>query len=290
LTGLALCRFVHFLAAMLAFGASLFLAFDAPDALRRALSPRIRGPVLAASVIGFASACLWLALQAAAMADDPAAATDPEAILAVLTDTAFGRAWSLHLLLCAAFVAIALTGARDGWRPIAAFAGLALASLGLVGHAAMQSGALGALHRANHALHLLAGGAWIGGLIPFVLSLDASSKAALRRDAVTAMTRFSLAGHVVVGAIVLTGIADVAMTSGHPPLPPSTPYRALLCVKLALVAVMIGLALVNRYVLVPRLSASARAFTGLRAASLVNVALGTVVVALASVFALLDPA
>jgi putative copper resistance protein D len=288
-TALAICRFAHFLAAMLAFGASAFLAFDAPADLRHALAPGIRRLAVAASLIALATGGLWLSLQTASMADDWRAATDPGAIAAVLTRTGFGRAWVLHLGLAAAFVAAALFAPRDGWGAIAALSGLTLASLGLVGHAAMQAGALGVLHRANHALHLLAAGAWIGGLIPFVLSLDAYARNVLRRDAVTAMMRFSFSGHFVVAAIVATGLANIALTSGRAPLPPTTPYRALLDVKLGLVAMMIGLAIVNRYALVPRLRRSPDALSGLRAISLVNVALGTLVVALVSVFALLDP-
>ena len=57
---------------------------------------------------------------------------------------------------------------RDRWAPTAVASGALLASLGLVGHAAMQTGAEGVLHRGNHAVHLLAAGAWIGGLVPFV--------------------------------------------------------------------------------------------------------------------------
>ena len=91
-------------------------------------------------------------------------------------------------------------------------------------------------------------------------------------------------------AIVATGIVNIALTSGHPPWPPTTPYRALLDVKIAIVATMIALALVNRYALVPRLKAGAGALAALRTISLVNVALGTLAVALVSVFALLDPA
>ncbi len=95
---------------------------------------------------------------------------------------------------------------------------------------------------------------------------------------------------VAVAAIVATGAANIALTSGRAPLPPSTPYRALLDVKIALVAVMIALALVNRYVLVPRLSARPAALLALRRLSLVNAALGALVVALVSAFGLLDPA
>jgi copper resistance protein D len=289
-TALALCRFVHFLAAMLAFGASAYLRLHAPVDLRRALAPAIRPLVAAASLIALAAACLWLSLEAASMADDWSAATDPGVIATVLAGAAFGRAWMLHLALAAALAVAALLAPRDGWTSIAILSGLVLASLGLVGHAAMQTGVVGILHRLNHALHLLAAGAWIGGLIPFVMCLNVTSRNVLRRDAVTAMMRFSFFGHFVVAAIVMTGIINIALISGHAPLPPTTPYRALLDLKIGLVAVMIGLAIFNRYALVPRLRASANALAALRAISLVNVALGTLVVALVSVFALLDPA
>ena len=187
-------------------------------------------------------------------------------------------------------VAAALLAPSDAWTTIAVLSGLVLASLALVGHAAMQTGVEGVVHRANHALHLLTAGAWIGGLIPFVMCLSAYARNALRREAVDAMMRFSFWGHFNVAAIVATGVVNIALTSGHAPLPPTTPYRALIDVKLVLVAAMIGLAVVNRYVLAPRLSKSPDALAGLRAISLANVALGTVVVALVSVFALLDPA
>ena len=111
-----------------------------------------------------------------------------------------------------------------------------------------------------------------------------------RRDAARAMTRFSVRGHVGVAAILATGVVNIGLTSGRAPWPAATPYRALLDVKIGLVAVMIGLALTNRYALVPRLRASVRALPALRTLSLVNVAIGTLVVALVSVFALLDPA
>jgi putative copper resistance protein D len=287
---LALCRFVHFLSAMLVFGSSVCLWLHAPPELRRTLSPGIERLAVAASLILLATACLWLCLEAASMADDWRAAADPGAIAAVLTDTAFGHAWILHLALAAALAAAAVLASRGHWTMIAVLSALLLASLGLVGHAAMQTGALGVVHRANHAVHLLAAGAWIGGLIPFIFCLDAYARNILRREAVTAMMRFSFSGHFVVAAIVATGVANIALTSGHAPLPPATPYRALLDVKIVLVAVMIGLAIVNRYALVPRLRTSAKALSALRAVTLVNVALGAIVVALVSLFALLDPA
>jgi len=276
------------MAAMLAFGASAYLWLYAPDNFRRALSPAVRRLTISASLVALVSAIVWLSLEAASMADDWSAATDPEMVATVLTDTSFGHAWIARLVLAAALV-VAVFARRDDWRMIAILSALLLASLALVGHAAMQSGAVGFFHRANHALHLLTIGAWLGGLVPFLLCLREYAGAALRREAVDAMMRFSFFGHFVVAAIVATGIVNIALTSGRAPWPPTTPYRVLLDAKIVIVAVMIALAVFNRYGLVPRLKYSASVLTALRAISLVNVALGTLVVALVSLFALLDP-
>ena len=290
MTALALCRFAHFLVAMLAFGMSAYLWAYAPERLRLAVSPVIRRFALIASVVALITALAWLALESASMADDWSAAVDPSAIGAVLTDTAFGHAWALHLALAAALVAIVAVSPRDGWAATSLVSAALLASLGLVGHAAMQTGAEGALHRANHAVHLAAAGAWIGGLVPFVMCLRAYDRDDLRKDAVRAMAGFSFWGQFVVAAIVLTGVVNIALTSHHPPLPPTTPYRALLVAKLVIVATMILLALFNRFVLAPRLKASANALATLRATSLAEIALGCIVIALVSMFALFDPA
>src|SRR3984885_10633826 len=141
MTALALCRFAHFLVAMLAFGMSAYLWAYAPERLRLAVSPVIRRFALIASLVALITALAWLALESASMADDWSAAVDPAAIGAVLTDTAFGRAWAAHLVLAAALVAVVIFSPRGEWAATAIASGALLASLGLVGHAAMQTGA-----------------------------------------------------------------------------------------------------------------------------------------------------
>ena len=289
-TALVICRFAHFMAAMLTFGASAYLWLYAPMRLTRALSPGVRRLALIASLVALITAILWLALESALMADDWSGAVDLGMIGAVLTDTAFGHAWAAHLILAAALVAVIAFGPRTQWAATTVVSAALLASLGLVGHAAMQTGAEGVLHPANHAVHLVAAGAWIGGLIPFAMCLRAYRDEELRQDAVRAMTGFSFWGQFVVAAIVLTGGVNIALTSGHPPIPPTTPYRALLDAKIVLVGVMILLAVFNRCVLLPQLKPGATALAVLRTTSAVEVALGSVVVALVSAFALLDPA
>ncbi len=286
---LALCRFAHFLAAMLAFGMSAYLWAYAPGRLKLALSPVVRRLALIASIVALITAIVWLLLELASMADDLSAAVDLEAIGAVLADTAFGHMWSAHLVLAAALVAIIAFGPRDRWAGTSLVSAALLASLALVGHAAMQSGAEGVLHRANHAIHLLTAGAWIGGLVPFAMCLRAYERDDLRKDAVSAMTAFSFWGQLIVAAIVLTGVVNIALTSGRPPIPPVTPYRALLVTKIVIVATMLALAIFNRFFLAPRLKRSANALATLRSTSAAEIALGCIVVALVSVFGLLDP-
>jgi putative copper resistance protein D len=290
MVALALCRFAHFLAAMLAFGISAYLWAYAPERLKLALSPIARPLTLITGVVALVTAVVWLALESASMADDLSAATDPDAIGAVLTGTAFGQVWAAHLVLATALVAVVAFGPRARWAATSLVSAALLASLGLVGHAAMQSGAEGVLHRANHAVHLLTTGAWIGGLVPFTLCLGAYGCGELRKDSVRAMTRFSFWGQFIVAAIVLTGAANIALTSGRPPIPPATPYRLLLVAKIIIVAIMIACALFNRFVLAPRLKAGATALAALRLTSAAEIALGCIVVALVSVFALFDPA
>lgn len=241
------------MAAMLAFGASAYLLLFTPSALKRALSPAIRRIALASAVVALVTGTLWLGLDSASMADDGSAALDPQMVETVLLDSEFGHVWVAHLLIAAALVPFIALGPRDRWASTAILSGGLLASLGFVGHAAMQTGAEGLLHRSNHALHLLSTGWWIGGLVPFIMCLNAYRTEELRRDAVAAMVAFSFWGQFVVAAIILTGMANIALTSGRPPLPPSSPYRALLDAKIVLVGAMILLALCNRYGLAPRL-------------------------------------
>ncbi len=275
---------------MLTFGMSAYLWAYTPRRLTLALSPFLRRMALIASLVALLTAIAWLALESASMADDWRAAIDPGQVGAVLTETAFGQAWALHLLLAAALVAVVASGPPERWAATSLVSAAMLASLGLVGHAAMQTGAEGALHRANHAVHLLTTGAWIGGLVPFVMCLRAYDQDDLRKDAVHAMSGFSFWGQLNVAAIILTGVVNIALTSHRAPIPPTTPYRALLVAKILVVGIMISLALFNRFVLAPRLKKSATALIVLRTTSVAEIALGCVVISLVSVFALFDPA
>ena len=274
---LVAARFVHFAATLGLFGASLFAAIFAEGELRRTLS-RFALPL---ALISLVSAGLWLVFLAREMADGEIGFG---VLGEVLTDTAFGAVWRFRLVL---LLALALWP-RAGYARLA-LAALATASLGLVGHAAREDGVLGLLHRGNHALHLLAAGAWIGGLAPFLICLRVFFANPEGRDALAAMRRFSFFGHFAVATTLLTGVVETGLTLRALPWPPDTPYRVDLCVKIAVVVAMAALALVNRYVFAPRIGRSSSAARALAAGAVGEIALAGMALALVSRFATFDP-
>ena len=283
---LAAARFAHFVSLMSLFGALLYASALSPAALAPELAPYLRRTAAPLAALALASALAWAALVARAILEGE---FDLDGFVSVLTDTSFGEVWLVRLALLTGLLALALF-ASQRWRTLTVAAGLSLASLALVGHAVMQSGALGVLHRANHAVHLLLTGGWLGALPPFLISLSAYARKSHRAEALAAMMRFSRVGHYAVAGIFLTGALDVALTTHALPWPPSTPYRLGLDSKIAVFAAMTALALFNRYAQAPRIGSSARARHALAAGAAAEIALAACAVALVSVFATLNPA
>jgi copper resistance protein D len=289
LTALIVVRWLHFGASMLLFGASVFVAAFAPIGLARELAKPVWRMIVAGAVLACVTALAWLALEAAELGEGWADSLNPDVLAAVAFQTEFGRIWLWRVTLSIIVVVFALWR-RERWILMAGSAALLLASLGLVGHAAMQSGPVGAAHRLNHALHLLCAGGWLGGLAPLILCLRRHSEGELRAQTGAALCRFSTIGQFVVAWVVLTGAVNTALTLGKWPLDFSSPYQALLVWKIAIVAAMIAIALFNRYVLAARIKeASGDALRALRINAGVELGLGLSALALVSVFGVLPP-
>lgn len=282
---LALCRAVGDGALLLGFGASLFAAAmpppRAPDAGRRA--GRLTG---GAAPLALIATLLRLPAQAAALGEGWGDAGDAGTLLAVATDTAVGRAWAVQLGAALIFAAVALRRGPPARQGVAA--GLAVASLALSGHAAALSGTGGAVAGLALAVHLLAGGAWIGSL-PEVLRLMAALGRGPDAAAARALRRFSAAGHGAVALVIATGALDAVLIAGWPRDLLGTDYGRVLALKLLLAAIMAALALVNRYRLVPRLAVDAAATPRLLANTRWVLALGLAAVAASGLLGLLDP-
>ncbi|MFS2225543.1 copper homeostasis membrane protein CopD [Pantoea sp. B65] len=283
------CRWLHFAAVMLLAGSAFYSALLAPKRYKARLARRLQPLLVISSVAALLSAIALLAVQTGLMSGDWRNIADAETWQAVL-DTGFGSAWRWQMAL--PLVACATFALRDPQRQrILLLAGLAqLCGLAFVGHATMLEGWPGALQRINHAIHLIASAFWVGGLLPLLLMMADARDIALRSDAIRAMMRFSRYGHLAVALVIISGMINSLMILGWP-LTSFALYSQLLLAKTLLVAVMVVIALVNRYWLVPRFrrAGGQTQQTFIRMTRL-ELLLGCVVLLLVSIFATLAPA
>lgn len=287
---LAICRCLHDGAAMVLWGAFGFLWTLVPAGFAGAIGRRLSRARTAAIGVACATTLAALPLETAAIGNGWPDALDRGTVSVVLFETSVGSAWIAQAgasLLLAVTLALP-AGMRLGATALAS--GLLLTTLALTGHAAMHEGGLGAAHRLNDAVHVLAGGAWLGALLPLLPLFRALDDPSGSHDAGLALRRFSTAGHLAVATVIVTGIANTMLVLGRWPTDWSIPYQALLATKMFLVLGMTAVALCNRYVLVPVMSHDGGgALRALRQATIVEMVLGAAVIGLVSVFGLLEP-
>jgi copper resistance protein D len=263
---LIVLRLIHFAAAMASFGVGGFRLYAfagearVSGGARGVFDRQLAQLTLASGVLTLLSALAMVPCVAGSMAGSLESGFDPRVLEAVLLGTGFGHAWCLHLALAVLLVALAALPERyEVSGATATLALLVLASLGWVGHAAMEEGATGIAHRLNQAVHLAAGGIWLGGLLPLGLLMRRATGpdgGAFQSLARTALPHFSQMGYAAVVLVALTGMVNTALLVGSFGRLIDTPYGRLLLVKLALVAAMVAVALGNRFRLLPRLFGS----------------------------------
>jgi len=130
-----------------------------------------------------------------------------------------------------------------------------LASLAGTGHAQIEEGWMSLVHVGSDAAHLLAAGAWLGGLVPlgFIL-LDYSRGQGEPIDNVDRiLLRFSSMGYAAVATLVASGLINSWFLVGSVSSLLTTLYGQILLAKLGLFGAMLALAAANRFWLVPRM-------------------------------------
>jgi putative copper resistance protein D len=258
--------------------------------------------------VSIASALAWLCLLSMRIGrkDFGDVITDGT-IWLVLSQTQFGFAWQIRLLLgglLAACLLLCRSISKDwianGPTILASLlAGCYLGSLAFAGHGAEGLGIEQNVHLAADFLHLLAAALWLGALIPLVLLLvylwrfkeDGWISAAGR-----AGSRFSTLGILAVGVLLVTGTINAAFLLGGMHSLIDTGYGRLLLLKIVLFAAMVCLAGINRQYLLPRLSdgAGAERASGtvrrLVQSALVEVILGLAIVSIVGLLGIMPPA
>ncbi len=253
---LIVVRAVFFAASLQLFGLLNFGLFFAP-------LPR-RWTSLAAA-LALLALVAWLVIETEDMSGEAISAAN---LGIVLTETRFGELWSARAMLL-------LLAALLPWRtPAAVAAGLALALTAATGHAGATDNPfqLGA-----DAFHLLAVGAWIGGLAPFAFAMR-------RPDAGGIAWRFSTLGTICVALILATGFINARFLVGNVHALLATDYGRVLLLKLILFAVLLSVAAINRFRLTPL-----GAVAALRRNALIESALGLAIVAIVAILGTMAP-
>jgi putative copper resistance protein D len=154
----------------------------------------------------------------------------------------------------------------------------------------------GLMHAVSQMVHLAAAGIWLGGLVPLGVLLRRATRPegadyiALAR---TALPHFSQVGYAAVGLVALTGLINSVFLVGSLQALGATPYGRLLLVKIGLFAAMVGLALINRFRLLPRLRDPATApgpLVALCRSVAVEQVLGFVILAVVAILGTWEPA
>lgn len=259
--GLIAARLLHYAAVATLAGVSFFPLYAYGGTEPQTVARWRQRLLLAAAVVALLSGLFWFAFAAANMSGALADLADPEMVWAVVHDTTFGSIWTARMLLAAIIVGVAAirlstaTGSRDLTTSVLTAA--MLASLAGTGHAQIEEGWLGVVHVASDAAHLLAAGAWLGGLFPlgFVLSFYAGEMEPARAmDLDQVLLRFSRMGYIAVATLLGSGLVNSWFLVGTVSSLWTTAYGQVLIAKLLLFGGMLALAVLNRFWLVPLMS------------------------------------
>jgi len=284
----ALLRGAHMAALVSLFGTLVFLTLVAPAAVAEAAkeAPHLQRQLLRVARISAVLALIvgiaWIAVESAVIAGAGSVAMTLQALPVVALRTQFGQ-WLLVRGVLLLAVTPLLRPRRAGNAGAAVLAAMALALQPMLGHAGALGGSLGTTLIISEILHLLAAGAWLGGLLPLFITLGTLPHNA----AATACRNFTPVGLSAV--LVLGGTATVQVTEfmGGVPGLFGTGYGHIALVKLGLFAVLLALAAINRLALTDRLAGTApdTARRHMRVSVATEAVLGTLVVLTAGLLA-----
>lgn len=260
--GLVLARLLHYAAVATLAGVSFFPLYAYEDIEPQTVVRWRRRLLLAAAVVALLSGLSWFVFSAANMSGTLADLADPEVVWAVLRDTAFGGIWTVRMLLAVTVVGVTVmrlfstASGRQDLTTVVLTAAL-LASLAGTGHSQIEDGWPNVVHVVSDAAHLLAAGAWLGGLLPlgFVLLVyPGAMEPARQMDLDQTLLRFSQMGYAAVATLIGTGLVNSWFLVGAVSSLWRTAYGQMLIAKLLLFGGMLALAGLNQFWLVPSMA------------------------------------
>jgi putative copper resistance protein D len=243
----AITRAVHFGALLVLFGSQVFsltLARPIPEAASYALRRSHQIWLVSLAIL---TAVLLIGFTAGEMSGGPA--FDPATMWRVAIKSLFGQVVLARIAILSIVALLLARKTTSVWSALLLVC--ALAATGLTSHAAASGEPESRLlYAANDAAHLLAAGFWVGGLAVLANALARGA----RTDVLIKMLQvFSSRGTIAVAVLIVAGIINGILILGKPGMPWSSTYTTLLAIKLVLAAVMVALALANRFSILPGL-------------------------------------
>jgi putative copper export protein/mono/diheme cytochrome c family protein len=240
------------------FGTLVFLTLVAPAAMSEApeQAPRLRRVLLRLARVSLAGGLIlgmaWLLIETVAIAGTDDIETTLQALPVVAWQTQFGQ-WLL-LRGVALLIVLPLLRPRRARIIIAAvLTGLALGVQPMLGHAGAIGGNVEVTLVGSEIMHLLAAGAWLGGLLPLFITIGRLP----HKAAATACRGFTPVGLSATVVLAGTAVLQVTELMGGMPGLFGTGYGHVALLKLGLFGVLLGLAALNRLALTDRLAGSA---------------------------------
>src|SRR5579883_637677 len=239
-------RGIHITALVSLFGSLLCIVAVLPSSLangaRLILLRLAQVSAATALLVGLA----WLCVETALIADTDGIGATLHAMPVVALHTQFG-----HWLLTRFGLLIAVL-AIPWLAVLIPLSAAALVMQPMLGHAGAVSGSPGIELIVSEVLHLLAAGAWLGGLLPLFIIV----RALPREDAANACRNFTPIGLASVLLLAVTAIIQVGGLMGGMAGLFGTTYGRIALIKLGLFTGLLALAALNRLVLTERLAAN----------------------------------
>jgi putative copper resistance protein D len=263
---------LYLLSIMTLFGSALVALLCLHRVPTETRMPLPRGLVWGAAIAAVSSTAIYLLNFVGNLSLD---ASLIETIEAIFFETSFGQWWIARVVLLAGLTASVWVS--DLAYPVLLFSGLLLISENGLGHAAAD----GLLSRSSIVVHVLAAATWLGGLTVLLATIRWRPQNRLSDDAERIQTirilhRFSVIGVVAVALLISTGLYNIWMRLGNRPWRINIYDQALL-LKLILVVVMLGFALLNRMIFLPRLESKPRSCQALRCSIAIEQIIGILV-------------
>jgi copper transport protein len=276
-------RAVHYFCLLAAAGGILFVL--AVSGWRHAVVGRLTPGLGVLAAVAAGTGLLAVGLNGAVLVDGSAAALVTVGVWRVGFTTSVG--------VSAVFAAVGMASLFAGIRMrgrwfadwLAVFGAVAgILSLAATGHAATAPPRW--LSMPLVVLHATAAAYWVGSLWPLAVVLRSEP----RNGAVAVVRRFSAIALGIVGLLVAVGLGLSVLQIGRLGAITGTDYGRIWLVKMALVAVLLGLAMLNRQHLTPALErGAASAPTRLRQSIAVELGVMAAIVAATAGFTLTPP-